>query len=344
MLKTTGTLLLLLLVPVMTTGQRQTLPIIDMHMHARDAPDPARVLCLPVTVYGITEPKCSVPLLSPLSNESMISQTVEVLNRRNIIGVISGYPLDRVRRFVQAAPDRLIPAYQLNLGHETFLSPDALRLHFKAGDFKVLGEIENQYVGLEPGDERLEPYLALAEEMDIPVAFHLGEGYPGAPYLGSPEYRVRLGSPLLLEKVLIRHPKLRIYVMHYGSPFVDEMIAIMYTYPQVYIDIGGNVWPYPREFFYSQLRKFIDAGFGKRIMFGSDQMVWPELIDLSIEILEKSPFLNEEQKRDILYNNAARFLRLSKEQIERHGQMATDGADQPNSELLFRSAVGRFEK
>ena len=106
--------------------------------------------------------------------------------------------------------------------------------------------------------------------------------------------------------------------MHYGSPLVDEMIAVLYTYPQVYIDIGGNTWPYPPAFFYAQLQKFIDAGFGKRIMFGSDQMRWPDLIERSIAVIENAPFLSEEQKRDILYNNAARFLRLSEEEIARH--------------------------
>lgn len=47
-------------------------------------------------------------------------------------------------------------------------------------------------------------------------------------------------------------------------------------------------------------------------------MVWPELIEISIAILEQAPFLSEEQKRDILYNNAARFLHLSEEDIARH--------------------------
>lgn len=50
----------------------------------------------------------------------------------------------------------------------------------------------------------------------------------------------------------------------------------------------------------------------KRIMFGSDQMVWPEAIDVSIAAINEAPFLSAEQKRDILYNNAARFLRLPK--------------------------------
>jgi predicted TIM-barrel fold metal-dependent hydrolase len=317
------TLALVFLSPCLSLAQaaEKPEPIIDMHLHAKDAPNPPGRLCLPVTVYGVIDPACPEPLLSPLTNEQMVERTVTTLKSRNIFGVISGYTLEIVRRFHRAAPDRLIPAYQLNLGDDTYLSPESLRRHVNAGDFKVLGEIANQYAGIAPDDKRMEPYWQLAEELDIPVALHLGEGYPGAPYLDSPNYRVRLGSPLLLEEVLIRHPKLRIYVMHYGSPLVDEMLAILHTYPQVYIDIGGNTWPYPPEFFYAQLRKFIDAGFGKRIMFGSDQMWWPDLIETSIAILEECPFLTEDQKRDILYNNAARFLRLSDEEIARqHGR------------------------
>ena len=52
------------------------------------------------------------------------------------------------------------------------------------------------------------------------------------------------------------------------------------------------------------------AGFGKRILFGSDMIIWPELIGESISIINDAPFLTYEQKADIFYNNAARFLRL----------------------------------
>jgi predicted TIM-barrel fold metal-dependent hydrolase len=45
-------------------------------------------------------------------------------------------------------------------------------------------------------------------------------------------------------------------------------------------------------------------------MFGSDQMVWPQAIGIAIERIESAPFLSATQKRNILYNNAARFLRL----------------------------------
>jgi hypothetical protein len=58
----------------------------------------------------------------------------------------------------------------------------------------------------------------------------------------------------------------------------------------------------------------LDAG----MTFGSDQMIWPGIIEPSIEAIEQAPFLTQAQKRDIFYNNAARFLRLSKEEIARH--------------------------
>jgi len=290
-------------------------PIMDMHLHAQHAVTPNSLLCLPVTIYGVVDPDCDKPLTAPETDDEMVRATVEILKKRNLFGVISGRDLELVKRFTDAAPDRLIPGYVVNLKDSDVLSPDQLRQRIEAGAVAVIGEIENQYAGIEPGDPRMDPYWSLAEELQVPVALHLGEAYPGAPYSGAPGYRVSSGNPLLLESVLVRYPRLRLYVMHYGSPFVEEMVGIMYTYPNVYIGIGGNTWPYKREYFYSQLKKFIDAGFGKRVMFGSDQMKWPELIEISIDVVEEAPFLSDSEKRDILYNNAARFLRLSAETI-----------------------------
>ncbi|MEK6375287.1 MAG: amidohydrolase family protein [Acidobacteriota bacterium] len=67
----------------------------------------------------------------------------------------------------------------------------------------------------------------------------------------------------------------------------------------------------PRAEFHRYLQRIVEAGFGKRVMFGSDQMNWPKAIDYAIESITTAPFLTEEQKRDILYNNAALFLRLN---------------------------------
>ena len=53
-------------------------------------------------------------------------------------------------------------------------------------------------------------------------------------------------------------------------------------------------------------------------MFGSDQMVWPETLDVAIESHRAGGIPDADQKRDILYNNAARFLKLSPQEIARH--------------------------
>jgi uncharacterized protein len=195
---------------------------------------------------------------------------------------------------------------------------EVFRRLFTEGKFSVFAEVGPQYNGLSPADESLEPYFALAEELDIPVGIHMGEANPGAPYRGYPKYRARLTNPYLLEEVLIRHPKLRVYVMHYGSPLVDEMISLLYSYPQLYVDIAGNNWQFPRKEFHRHLQRLVEAGYGKRILFGSDAMVWPQTIDIAIESIETAEFLTAEQKRDIFYNNAARFLRLSEADIARH--------------------------
>jgi predicted TIM-barrel fold metal-dependent hydrolase len=184
----------------------------------------------------------------------------------------------------------------------------------------VFGEILNQYEGIAPTDERMEPYWALCEELDIPAGIHIGPGPLGVIYLGAAAYRGRLHSALSLEEVLVRHPRLRVYIMHAGYPMLDDLLALMYAHPQVYVDIGVLGFTQPRAGFYRYLQGIVDAGFSTRVMFGSDQMVWPEAIERSIAAINEAPFLSAKQKRDIFYNNAARFLRLSEEEIARHSK------------------------
>ena len=176
----------------------------------------------------------------------------------------------------------------------------------------MFGEVGIQYEGISPDDPAFEPYLALAEQRDIPVGIHIGIGPPGSPYIDAPGYRARLHSPLVLEEALVRHPKLRLYIMHAGWPMLDDLLAVLWTHPHVHVDTGAIAAVLPRAEFHRFLQRIVEAGFASRVMFGSDQMTWPGMIERG------APFLTEDQKRDILYNNAARFLRRSDEQIAKH--------------------------
>ena len=122
-----------------------------------------------------------------------------------------------------------------------------------------------------------------------------------------PEYRATAGNPLLLEEALLKHPSVRVAVMHAGWPLGDEMVFLLYQHPQVYAEIGllQVTEFFPRAEYYSFLERLVRAGFGDRILFGSDASLQD-----GINAILDADFLTESQKRDILCNNAARFLRL----------------------------------
>ena len=290
--------------PAFTQQQARSGPVIDVHLHALGLDALQRQGPNPVTSAA---PVGSV--------EENVRRTLEEMKKHNVVLGIVGGGAKEVDQFLSLAPGRI-------LGSAAFgrpgLSVDSLRAGYAAGKIAALGEVLAQYEGLSPSDSGFEPYWDLAERLDIPVGVHTGLSFPGITQMGYPNFRVALGNPIHFEGMLNRHPKLRVYLMHAGWPFLAETIGILSIYPQVYVDIGVINWIRPRAEFYGYLKELMLAGFEDRIMFGSDQMAWPDAIGLGIDAIESAEFLTEQQKRDILYNNAARFLKLSPEEIRRH--------------------------
>jgi len=318
-----------------TAGERP-LPIIDMHLHAFPvSPDrPGPTACVPPTTMPVWDQRRAYPeqMISHMApatcaavqaaagtdTESLMRDSLAVLERRNIYAVTSG-PVPIVSMWREQAPARIIPAVMFGIaGWGPQATPEQIRAWHAEGLIRVMGEVLTQYEGIAPDDERLAPYWALAEELDLPVALHLGSGPPGAMYVDSPNYRLDLSSALTLDPVLRRHPRLRIYLMHAGFPRLDDLLTLMHGHPQVYVDVGAIAFGVPRAHFHRYVQAMVEAGFGHRVMFGSDQMNWPGLIEVALRAIEEAPYLDAQQKRDILYHNAARFLRLDEAEIARH--------------------------
>jgi predicted TIM-barrel fold metal-dependent hydrolase len=317
-------------------SQTRPQPVIDMHCHAehiKEQKGTTPCIGAPFRDLGINDPRNNFSevfetalktntwadqcLTSPGTNDSLKQLTIAALKKNNVYAVTSG-DIETVRQWHNEAPDRIIPGiyWDFNSALHRGLTLDSLEKLFRSGEFKVFGEITIQYEGYTPSDSSFDPYLAMAERLDIPVGIHIGCGPPGAPYMGSTRYRARLHSALGLEEALLRHPRLRVYAMHAGWPMLDDMLATLYTHPQLYIDIAAICFMIPKKEFYYYLERLVNAGFGKRILFGSDNMIWPGAVEAGIQTVNQASFLSESQKRDILFHNAARFLRLTEKEIK----------------------------
>lgn len=285
-----------------TVGAETRQPVIDVHLHAFIADWTAGNAPL--------NPATKQPSAASTGND-LLAETLDYMKRYNVVkGIVSG-SIPAIEEWVQADPQRFIGSPIFPVGFDAISVeewPDIslLEEELRQGRIGALGEITTQYGGRPPNTPELDPYYEFAVKHNIPFAIHIaGSGAPGFPKL-----RLSLGKPLYLEDVLLRYPDLRLCVMHAGFPFLDEMIALMIHFPDLYVDLGWISWATPEATYYDYLRGLMDAELGKRIMFGSDQAWWPEAIGLAIERIEQAEFLSESQKRDILYNNAARFLEI----------------------------------
>lgn len=274
----------------------QALPVIDIHMHATPAN---------AANWAGVDQQLNIRYRLTTVASTDLDKWGAIDSSRFLPAL--GFPCDRGRAVITGAP--CLDGRDL---------PDTawLRREVTAGRIRAFAELVPQYSGMSPADPRLDPYYAMAEELNIPVGIHMGPGPPGAAYPNSPTtykspaYRAVLSNPLLLEEVLMRHKKLRLFVMHAGWPMLESMMALLYAHPAVYVDVGvlQRADLVPRAAYYRHIGQLIEAGFGKRIMFGSD---FPAANQRAgIEAIVNAEFLTVEQKSDILCGNAMRFLRL----------------------------------
>ena len=257
-----------------------------------------------------------------------------------VLALLSFTEYSNLGPWVEAAPGRFSagpklpcprdlsePRYRCFPEDEGWVDLDWLREQAELGTVEVLHEVAPNYSGISIGNPRFAPYLALAAEFDLPVGVHTQRGPgPGAAHSSRgdpdccPNYDPEMGNPALLRQVLEKHPGLRVWIQHVGSgrgdfrPFREETLALLRDYPDVYVDLSITNGAMPFEQYEATLRQLVDAGFADRIMFGSDNLP----IGMILARLEQVEWLTDAQRRAILYDNAARFLRLDEATIARH--------------------------
>ena len=278
--------------------------IIDMHIHSYSDAD-----------FGEREPASDhYGVRGSTGAETHRLETFAAFEKFRIEkAMVSGNP-ESVEAWASDDPENRVIRGIL-MFHPDDYGMDTLRFEqlIRDGKLQVFGELGPYYSGTTLSDDVWQPYLRICEQYDIPVAVHTGGGDPGGTYSWAPKARLALGDPYLIEEVLVRYPKLRIYLMHAGGEdWPEHALRMMAYYPQLYVDLGVMLWVEPNTQRYTAelLRNIKQAGYLDRVMFGSDQMIWPYAIGKSIDFLNSLDFLNDAEKAGIFYDNAARFLRL----------------------------------
>ena len=253
-------------------------------------------------------------------NRAAMTEAFAELDEHNIVLAAASGPEDFLTVWGAAEPDRLMlsPIFPCIDGknpvfyrHECFAGggdfPDIdwLERQYSSGAYTLMGELYNQYAGIPFDDPRMHPYYELAERLGIPVAFHTHSGPPLTARQCCPEFRIANGNPLLLENVIVKYPKLKIYIMHANPLVYPEVIDLLVMFPKVYVDVAGLQFAYTREKFHRLLKEYVDAGLIGRIMFGADGHDYKK----AFAAYESAEFLSEQQLAGIFCKNAERFLR-----------------------------------
>lgn len=298
-------LILFTLLTAFLFAQSQT-KIIDMHIHSYTDSD-----------FGEREPAIDHYGIKGCKNaEVHRAATFAAFKKLNIVkAVVSGNPQSVENWVLKDSNHIVIRGILMFTPNDYGMDTAKFEQMIKDKQIEIFGETAPYYGGTTLSDSIWQPYLRICEKYDIPVAVHTGGGDPGGTYSWSPKARLKLADPYLIEDVLVKYPKLRIYMMHAGGEdWPEHAIRLMSYYPQLYTDLAVMLWvePNTQRYIKEFLRNIKEAGYLDRVMFGSDQMIWPYAIEKSIRFLNSLTFLTKKDKEDILYNNAARFLRLKK--------------------------------
>ncbi len=90
--------------------------------------------------------------------------------------------------------------------------------------------------GLPLNHRDIYPYYAKCAELGIPIVVQSGHSAERMPSA--------MGQPILLDDVALYFPELKIVASHMGWPWVEELIALAWKHPNLYIGCGAHAPKY----------------------------------------------------------------------------------------------------
>jgi predicted TIM-barrel fold metal-dependent hydrolase len=207
---------------------------------------------------------------------------------------------DAVCRIVQEYPDAFIAGFLCLNPLEDDAMAEVVEREVRGRDFKGVNLQPFAY-RLKCNDKRFYPVYAKCCELDVPVTIHSSINF-------SVNRSIAYGRPLYIDEVACDFPELKIVANHGGWPWVNEMVAVAWKHPNVYIEIGavspkyigtpGTGW--------EPLLVYGNSLLQDQVLFATD-FVLPH--DRCVTELKDLP-LKDDVKKKWLGGNAAKLLGL----------------------------------
>ena len=211
---------------------------------------------------------------------------------------IAGLPNDYYADIVRNFPDKFIGF----AGIDPLKGMDAIREIRRSYKLGLRGVAVRPFMfKLPPTHAKMYPIYATCVELDIPIWFHLSINYS----TNSMEYE----RPIFLDIVAQDFPELKMIAGHGGWPWINEMVAVAWRNPNIYIDIASYLPKYigMKGTGWEPLIHYGNSVLQDRILFGSTWLFMGLSIKQIAERVYKLP-LKEEVKHKWLYQNAARLF------------------------------------
>ncbi len=117
----------------------------------------------------------------------------------------------------------------------------------------------------DPRDEAHDPFFRAATEAGLIVLWHMGT-------TPSPEGRLEVSNPLVVDDVARRHPDLRQIIAHLGHPWQRETVVVLRKNRNVFGDVSAS-WARPLDGFMAMVRAQ-EWDVVPKLLFGSDFPMW----------------------------------------------------------------------
>ena len=146
--------------------------------------------------------------------------------------------------------------------------------------------------GVDIDDKRMYELYSLCEG-EFPIYFHMGDNRP--------QYRFSEAQRLI--KIMKEFPRLKVIAAHFGGYYAWEHAneLIKAGGENIMFDTSSALWAMPS----SEADKLVSILGTEHLMFGTDYPVMHAVNELELFMRLK---LTEEQRQDILYNNAKSFI------------------------------------